>query len=78
MRFVPVRSAEHQAEAMILGAREQRHTRPDKANASPWILQPPRRRPRKLVEVAVVNKMARVVWAMMARGQAYRQRPIPA
>ena len=74
MRSVPVRSAEHQAEAMILGVRKQRHARPDKSNASPWILQPLRRRPRKLV--AVANKMARIVWAMMARGQAYRQRPI--
>ena len=64
---------------LVLGATAViRHTRPDKANASPWILQLLQRRPRKLVAVAVANKMARVVWAMMARGQAYRQRPIPA
>jgi hypothetical protein len=31
------------------------------------------RRPRKLVAVALANKMARVIWAMLARGEAYRQ-----
>jgi transposase len=33
------------------------------------------RKPRKLAAVAVANKMARVVWAVMVRGEAYRQMP---
>ena len=30
------------------------------------------RKPRKLAAVALANKMARIVWAMMATGEAYR------
>jgi transposase len=29
-------------------------------------------KPRKLAAVAVANKMARIVWAVMVRGEAYR------
>jgi transposase len=35
------------------------------------------RRPRKLAAVALANKMARTLWAMMANGTAYR-RPLQA
>jgi transposase len=31
------------------------------------------RRPRLVVAVALANKMARIVWAVMAQGQNYRQ-----
>ena len=31
------------------------------------------RKPRKLAAVALANKMARVAWAMMASGEAWRQ-----
>jgi hypothetical protein len=30
------------------------------------------RKPRKLAAVALANKMARIVWAMMASGEVYR------
>jgi hypothetical protein len=30
------------------------------------------RKPRKLAAIALANKMARVVWAMMERGTSYR------
>jgi len=33
------------------------------------------RKPRKLAAVALANKIARTVWAMMARGEAYRHLP---
>jgi len=33
------------------------------------------RRPRKVAAVALANKMARTVWAMMANGTAYRRTP---
>ena len=36
------------------------------------------RKPRKLVAVALANKMARIVWAMMTSGQAYRRPPAAA
>jgi hypothetical protein len=31
------------------------------------------RRPRKLAAVALANKMARTVWAVMTRSEAYRR-----
>jgi transposase len=34
------------------------------------------RKPRKLAAVALANKTARIVWAMMTRGEAYRARPL--
>jgi transposase len=36
------------------------------------------RKPKKLAAVALANKIARIIWAMMARGEAYRHRPITA
>jgi transposase len=44
--------------------------------ATPWLLNLLERKPRKLAAVALANKMARIVWAMMSRGEAYR-RPTP-
>ncbi len=44
--------------------------------ASPWLTQLLARKPRKLAAVALANKTARIVWAMMARGEAYRQAPL--
>ena len=38
----------------------------------PHMLALLQRRPRKLAAVALANKMARVVWAMMTSGEAYR------
>ena len=55
-----------------------RHTRPDQPGASAWLLGLLERRPRKLAAVALANKMARIIWAMMARGQAYRRQPVAA
>jgi transposase len=43
-----------------------------------WLLQLLERKPRKLTAVALANKMARIIWAMMARGEAYRRQPITA
>jgi transposase len=36
------------------------------------------RKPRKVAAVALANKMARIIWAMMARGEAYRHQPTAA
>jgi transposase len=51
--------------------------KPDSKLATSWLTGLLARRPRKLVAVALANKMARIVWTMMARGEAYRQ-PKPA
>lgn len=52
-----------------------RHAKPTNQAASPWLLGLLERRPRKLAAVALANKMARVLWAMMANGTAYRRPP---
>jgi transposase len=44
----------------------------DAGNASPWLLSLLARRPKKLAAVALANKMARTLWAMMVSGEAYR------
>ena len=43
---------------------------PDKAGA--WLAGMLARKPRMLVIVALANKMARIVWALMAHGGSYR------
>lgn len=55
-----------------------RFAKPGSKPASAWLLQLLERKPRKLAAVALANKMARIVWAMMARGEAYRRQPIAA
>ncbi len=47
------------------------HARPGRT--SPWLLSLLERKPRKLAAVALANKIARVAWAMMTTGEAYRQ-----
>ena len=38
-----------------------------------WLRALLARKPRKVVAVALANKMARVAWAMMTTGEAYRR-----
>jgi len=39
---------------------------------TPWLLAMLARRPKKVVAVALANKMARMIWAMLTRGEAWR------
>jgi len=55
-----------------------RFAKPGSKTASAWLLQLLERKPRKLCAVALANKMARIIWAMMARGEAYRRQPVAA
>jgi transposase len=58
---------------LVIGATAViRHVKPGGRNASAWLLSLLERRPRKVAAVALANKMARVVWAMMTSGEAYR------
>ena len=58
---------------LVLGAMAViRYAKPGSKTASPWLLALLERKPRKLAAVALANKMARIVWAMMATGEAYR------
>jgi transposase len=47
-------------------------SRADSKLASEWLRQLLSRKPRKVAAVALANKMARIVWAVMSRGEAYR------
>jgi transposase len=40
--------------------------------ADPWLMRMLSRKPRMLVVVALANKIARIVWALMAHGGSYR------
>lgn len=44
----------------------------DRSRASPWLDGMLARKPRMLVTVALANKIARIVWALMAHGGSYR------
>jgi transposase len=44
----------------------------DASQASPWLAAMLSRKPRMLVTVALANKIARIVWALMAHGGSYR------
>ena len=61
---------------LVLGATAViRHAKPASKTPNPWLLKLLERRPRKLVAVALANKMARTLWAMMANNTAYRRMP---
>ena len=64
---------------LVLGATAViQHAKPGRPATSPWLLSLLGRKPRKLAAVALANKTARIVWAMMTRGEAYRPRPAAA
>jgi transposase len=56
---------------LVIGAQSAlRWARPNKSSA--WIIALKGRRPIKVVAVALANKMARIAWALMTRGERYR------
>jgi transposase len=58
---------------LVLGATAViQHAKPGRPATSQWLLNLLSRKPRKLAAVALANKMARIVWAMMTSGKAYR------
>jgi len=52
-----------------------RHALAAPAKAFPWLATMIKCRPRLVVAVAMAAKTARVLWAMLARGEAHRPRP---
>src|SRR5437016_4722552 len=62
---------------LVLGATAViQHAKPGRPATSQWLINLLSRKPRKLAAVALANKMARIVWAMMTSGEAYRPRPV--
>jgi len=63
---------------LVHGARAAlRWSRHDKDNRSPWLTGMLARRPTNVVLVAMANKNARIIWAILSRGETYRSE-IPA
>ena len=61
---------------LVVGAMAMiRHAKPGSKSATTWLLKLLERRPRKVAAIALANKMARIIWAMMARGEVYRLQP---
>ena len=46
--------------------------KPGHPQKHPWVMRLLAKKPAKLVAVAVANKMARIAWAIMAKGGYYR------
>ena len=62
---------------LVLGATAViRHAKKGRPGVSAWLLNLLERKPRKLAAVALANKMARIIWAMLTSGEPYR-RPAP-
>jgi len=58
---------------LVLGATSSlRRARSDQTPLAAWTRRLLERRPPRLVTVALANKTARIVWALMAHGEAYR------
>ena len=72
------RAGDERRQLLVLGATAVvRHAKPGRPGVSAWLLKLLERKPRKLVAVALANKMARIVWAMLTSGEAYRlTRPV--
>jgi transposase len=56
----------------VLGAISMVGTARTRPGKYPWITELLARRPAKLVAVALANKMARIAWALLAKGETYR------
>lgn len=50
-----------------------RYAKINGAKHRPWLTALLVRRPVKVAAIALANKIARMVWAMMARGQRYKE-----
>jgi transposase len=63
---------------LVVGATSLiRRARYKPETADPRLVALLARKPLRVASVAMANKMARVVWAIMARGETYQSRPAP-
>ncbi|WP_428541275.1 IS110 family transposase [Profundibacter sp.] len=57
---------------LYLGALARIRTRRRRGEGDDWIWQLLKRKPVKVVAIAIANKMARTIWALLKSGQSYR------
>jgi transposase len=74
----PRRERQYLRRILIVGAHAVLRRAKENPEKFPWITQLLSRRPFKVVAVALANKMARVAWALLARGGTYRAPAIAA
>jgi transposase len=58
---------------LVLGATAVIRYYRNKPELAGWINALLLRRPARVVTIAVANKMARIAWAVMSRGESFRQ-----
>ncbi|MBB3564342.1 transposase [Rhizobium sp. BK512] len=64
---------------LIIGAMARVNWASRKATSTdPWMVRMLGRKPRMLVAIALANKMARMIWAMLTRQEDYRNPGLPA
>ncbi|MHC5234370.1 IS110 family RNA-guided transposase [Brucella sp. LJL56] len=64
---------------LIIGAMARVNWASRKATSTdPWMMRMLGRKPRMLVAIALANKMARMIWAMLTRQEDYRNPGLPA
>jgi transposase len=56
----------------VVGAISIVRTARTRPNKYPWVVELLARRPANVVAVALANKMARIAWAVLAKGETYR------
>jgi transposase len=56
-----------------IGAAVIRYAKNHGTGRRPWLTALPARRPTKVAAIALANKMARMAWAMMAKGERYKE-----
>jgi transposase len=54
-----------------------RHAHRSQARVSPWLAALLKRKPPKLVAVALANKIARIAWKLMMTGEIYQPQAVP-
>jgi len=62
---------------LVVGAHAVLKLARQKPEKYPWLTQLLARRPFKVVAVALANKMARVAWALLAKGGTYHRARAP-
>jgi len=63
---------------LVVGATAAIQQAQRRGKASPWLAALLKRKPPKLVAVALANKMARIAWKLMVTGQSYAAKSAPA